>query len=424
MKLAATGFVSEQAGSVASANALLLRELLLRGHEIHFFSKVSFVDPRPAVGNLPGFRFFNVTNVGPDKLRRRLQKVPIAALFAESIDTFTYNKLLSREITRVHATEKYDLSFWLGDYARGRTPGLPTVSFVQGLPGTDARSLFRQGAEVKRVAGVATALKWQALARIRLSRAGLPPFEDTDHFIVGSSQSKRTLHSLYGIPEERISSLPYPIDLELFNLTSNEPSADTVDARSGGSGGDAARPVLRVCWLGRIVPRKRLDLFLEGSELVIRQGIDLRLTIVGGVGFIPGYDKMIGAFPFPDRLTWQKAISRQEVPSLLRAHDILVQPSDEENFGSSVAEAQACGVPVIVGATNGNADYLCARDIHLSDDRPETLASALREMAQRKADGRWGDPCTSRACAEQYFSLEKVTTRLLDLLESLKHALR
>ena len=39
---AVTGFVSEQAGSVASANALLLRELLLRGHEVHFFSKASY----------------------------------------------------------------------------------------------------------------------------------------------------------------------------------------------------------------------------------------------------------------------------------------------------------------------------------------------------------------------------------------------
>ena len=235
LKLAVTGFVSEQAGSVASANALLLRELLLRGHEIHFFSKASFVDPRPAVGNLPGFRFFNVTNAGPDQLRRRTQNVPIAGFLAGCLDAFTYNKLLFSELTQVNAIEKYDLCFWMGDYARGRTPGLPAVSFVQGAPGTDARSLFRQSSEVKRVAGLATALKWQALARIRLSRAGLPPFENTDHFIVGSSQSKRTLHSLYRIPEERISSLPYPIDLKLFNLTSHESSADTVDARSRGA---------------------------------------------------------------------------------------------------------------------------------------------------------------------------------------------
>jgi glycosyltransferase involved in cell wall biosynthesis len=417
MKLAVTGFVSDQVGSVASANALLLRELVLRGHEVHFFSKASFVDPRPAIGAGPGFRFCDVTNVGPDQFRRRVEKIPFVGLPAGLFDAWTYNRLLVREISRMHASEKYDLCFWMGDYARSRTPGLSTVCFVQGAPGTDARSVLTQSSEVKRLAGQATALKWEILARIRLSRVGLPPLRNVDHFVVGSSQSKRTLHSIYGIPNQRISTLPYPIDLELFNIKARGGRMDSPREGSARLNGDA-HPSLSICWLGRIVPRKRLDLFLRGSELAIREGIDLRLTIVGGVGFVPGYEKMIEAFPFHDRLTWKRAISRQEVPSLLNVHDVLVQPSDEEDFGSSVAEAQACGLPVIVGRTNGNADYLCPRDIHLTDDRPETLVAALREMSSRKSEGRWGDPIISRRCAEQFFSLDRVTTCLIDILAS------
>ena len=174
--------------------------------------------------------------------------------------------------------------------------------------------------------------------------------------------------------------------------------------------------------LGRIIPRKRLDLLLDGAVRAIGNGVDLQLTIVGGIGFVPGYEKLIDAFPHPERLRWIKSVPRQEVPALMRAHDVLAQPSDEENFGSSVAEAQACGLPVIVGRTNGNADYLCLRDIHLTDDRPETMAIALREMAQRKIVGEWGDPGVSRRCAEQYFSLDKVTTQLLDVLQSVELA--
>ena len=95
-----------------------------------------------------------------------------------------------------------------------------------------------------------------------------------------------------------------------------------------------------------------------------------------------------------------------------------IQPSDEENFGSSVAEAQACGLPVIVGRTNGNADYLCSRDIHLKDDRPETLAEALSLLNARKTQGQWGDPVTSRQCAERYFSLDGVSKSLIEILEA------
>ena len=80
------------------------------------------------------------------------------------------------------------------------------------------------------------------------------------------------------------------IDLELFNLAAHESSADIGDVRSPESTNDPVHPhPAWQLWLGRIVPRKRLDLFLAGSELAIRQGVDLRLTIVGGVGFIPGY---------------------------------------------------------------------------------------------------------------------------------------
>jgi glycosyltransferase involved in cell wall biosynthesis len=103
---------------------------------------------------------------------------------------------------------------------------------------------------------------------------------------------------------------------------------------------------------------------------------------------------------------------------VLSQHDVLAQPSEEENFGSSVAEAQACGLPVIVGHTNGNADYLSVRDIHLADDRPETFAEALAEIARRKLAAQLGEQEVSRQAAEQSFHIEGVTRALIQILES------
>ena len=397
MKIAVSGYVSAQEGSVASANALLLRSLLNEGHQVDFFSKPSFVDPRPCVGEHANFRFVTTDNVGPDRFRARVQKVPLLGFLASRVDCATYERLLLQKMRQEHTSRRYDLCLWLGDYAPGRVQDLPMVSFAQGPPGTDARSIPSRFAEIKRLAGLRKALQWLLLARLRLSYIGLPVLKHSDHIIVGSQQSKKTLADLYCIHEEKVSALPYPIDLNMFRPAEEIP---------------VSNPELRVLWLGRIIPRKRLDLFLSGIELAIRQGLRVKATIVGGLGFVPGYEKLVEAFPFPDRLSWIKSMPRTQVPALLRQHDVLAQPSDEENFGSSVAEAQACGLPVIVGRTNGNADYLSPRDIHLADDRPQSFASALARLAT----ARQQDISASRTLAEDHFDISRVTTRLTHIL--------
>ena len=405
LRLACTGFVSLEGGSVAVANGLLLQSLVEAGHEIDFFSKPAFVDPRPVVGERAGFRFVPVVNHWSDGLRSKVGSFPLFGVIAEMNDAACYNRQIVSSICDENLRRNYDLVLWMGDYAHGGVPGVPTVSFAQGPPGTDARSLIARGAEIRQLAGWVEAAKWRVLARIRLSTFGLPSIRHSDHLIVGSQQSRRTLGSLYGVAQSKISTLPYPIDLDLFKAESGKRKAQTGDQ------------TLRVLWLGRIVPRKRLDLFLGGAALAIQQGIDVRLSIVGGTGFVRGYERLIESFPFPERLEWTREIARSEVPGLLRRHDVLAQSSDEENFGSSVAEAQACGLPVIVGRTNGNADYLCPRDIHLCDERTETFAAALTEMAARKKYGRWGEAAESRNLAEEKFGVKGVAAQLTEILQ-------
>jgi glycosyltransferase involved in cell wall biosynthesis len=404
MRIACTGFVSQQVGSAPAANALLLTGLLDRGMTIDFFSKPSFVDPRPIVDDRHGFRFVPVINHITDALRRKAQKVALIGPVAVRNDAGCYNRLLVNRIRQEHRQRRYDLCLWMGDYAHGSVPGLPTVSFAQGPPGTDARSVLNRRDEIGRLVGNYQTLKWITLARFRLSSMGLPPFQHTDHFIVGSQQACNTLCRLYAINSLRVSVVPYPIDLSRFH-----PVRSATDLERGN---------LRILWLGRIIPRKRLDLLLQGATHAIERGVDLRLTVVGPIGFVSGYDRLIKSFRFPDRLEWVQSIPRVEVPALMRRHDLLAQPSDEENFGSSVAEAQACGLPVIVGFTNGNADYLSSRDIHLKDDRSETFAVALAEMWRRKCANQLGEAMESRRVAEEHFHVDRVVDRLIRVLES------
>lgn len=391
---------------MAGANGLLLKALLERGCRIDFFSKSGFVDPRPIVGEHEYFRFHDTANDFADKLRRKVEAVPVIGMLACRWDSATYNRALLGAVAEACSRRPFDLFLWLGDYARGRVHGLPNVAFAQGPPGTDARSILRHFGQIEKLSGRLSAWKWWCMARMRLSPFGLPPFRFSDHLIVGSRQSKTTLVEKFGMKNSRISTLPYPVDLRAF-----QPGTEVMSAGA-----------LRCLWLGRIIPRKRLDLFLSAAELAISKGLDIRLTIAGDIRLVPGYGQLIAGFRYPDRLEWRKQVPRDEVPELIRRHDVLVQPSEEEDFGSSVAEAQACGIPVIVGPTNGNRDFLSPRDIVLREGAAADLCDALVAISARAE--RPDATAVSRRAAEEYFRIDRVADQMLKILESQKHSCR
>ncbi|MEM9753033.1 MAG: glycosyltransferase [Planctomycetota bacterium] len=170
---------------------------------------------------------------------------------------------------------------------------------------------------------------------------------------------------------------------------------------------------LRVLWLGRIVPRKRLDLLLDGALRALQRGVDLRLDIIGGVGFAQGLASLIGRFPRPDVLQHVENVPHARVGAVLAQADVLAQPSEEEDFGSSVAEAMACGTPALLGPTNGMRDYACPKSIVLERGSPDAVADALTELAHRKKAGTLRNATVSRCWAERWFDPKGIATRFL-----------
>jgi glycosyltransferase involved in cell wall biosynthesis len=62
---------------------------------------------------------------------------------------------------------------------------------------------------------------------------------------------------------------------------------------------------------------------------------------------------------------------------ILRSAHVLVQTSQNENFGTAVAEALSTGLPVVLGATNGTADYIDAHSQLFLDHEPSAVARAM-----------------------------------------------
>ncbi|MHB8812920.1 MAG: glycosyltransferase family 4 protein [Steroidobacteraceae bacterium] len=185
------------------------------------------------------------------------------------------------------------------------------------------------------------------------------------------------------------------------------------------------RPI-RLLYVGRIAPDKGIHLLMEAFDQLVGGGVSLELTLIGKPGLLP-YDLLsrllgddaqalaaVGEFYGRSLRAWlakeilghrrsygdalrarlSRAAAAQvrflgTVPksALIRAYrtaDLLVLPSIwQESYGLPVAEAMACGVPVLATASGGVPelveDGVTGRLVPRLD--PQALARALREMS-------------------------------------------
>lgn len=402
MRIACYALVEQHAGSVASANYLILEELLRRGHQVDLFAKADFVRQPEGLAHQPHFHYEGVLLEQLRKWRDRLQPMLRGGL-ERIVEDWIYRKHLEAIAWRVaerHRRKPYDVLLFLGVGAQFGVEGLSTVAWLQGPPQTEWQAIHRLRHRLIELSGQMLYWKLWAFYRHR-QQVARRELARCQAVICGSEWSRQHLIA-FGIPAERVFALPYPFDLELFRPAPNVPPRHP-----------GRRTFL---WLGRIDPRKRLDLMLEAFALLLEKRRDVHLEIIGRFTYAPGYRRLIEDFPLPEHLTYAPYVPRTEVPDLLRSVDVVVQPSEDENFGSTVAEALCCGKPVVIGPTNGTAEYCGAAAFRFNSYTPEALCEALLQALEALEASPTAIATVARQTAEQQFDVRRVVGRLEKVL--------
>jgi glycosyltransferase involved in cell wall biosynthesis len=229
-----------------------------------------------------------------------------------------------------------------------------------------------------------------------LARAALAA---TDIFVCGSTWARDEWRR-FGADAAALRTLAYPIDLDAFAET------PPVGAR---------RDCVTFLWLGRAVPRKRLDLFLAGFELLVRRRPEARARLVGNLMNDPFATRLLEPYENHPAISIEGAVEHARVKQLFTEVDVVVQPSQNENFGFSVAEALAAGRAVVLGPTNGTRDYTGEGGFEFADYRPELVADAMeRAFAAVRAEGP-NLSIRARASAREHFDIERITPAFAEL---------
>jgi D-inositol-3-phosphate glycosyltransferase len=177
-----------------------------------------------------------------------------------------------------------------------------------------------------------------------------------------------------GIDTGKVSIAPCGVDLGLF--TTAAPAAPRTRSH-------------RILSVGRLVPRKGVDLVIRALPLLAAAGYpDVELLIVGG-GADPGVLHSdpevrrlmalaagLGVLP---QVTFRGQVPRADMPGIFRSADAVVCTPWYEPFGIVPLEAMACGVPVVAAAVGGLRDTVVdhGTGIHVPPRDPEAIASAL-----------------------------------------------
>jgi glycosyltransferase involved in cell wall biosynthesis len=203
--------------------------------------------------------------------------------------------------------------------------------------------------------------------------------------------------------------------------TNRPPAADAADLRAAFH---AAHPALRerrlLLFLGRIHPKKGCDLLLKAFAALCEFDTSMHLVMAGpdNSEWTPALKALVAELGIAQRVTWTGMLQGDEKWGAFYASEAFVLPSHQENFGIAVAEALACGLPVLISDKVNIWREVEADGAGFA--APDSVEGTLANLT------RWLqlDPAAATAmrtqalhCFEQHFTVEAMSADLLRVLQ-------
>ncbi|HTT14433.1 MAG TPA: glycosyltransferase family 4 protein [Thermoplasmata archaeon] len=365
-------FFYPHAGGVESHVRSLAREFAREGHEVTVVT--ARYDPSlPAETSMEGYRIvrarslgvlFNTPlDIGSGRLARDLPADVVHLHYPPPITSYVVTRALRKRAVPVALTYHCDL-------------------FLPGLTGRLLAGLYE--------------------------RVFLPGTLHRVNAVVVHTKS-------YGITsavlrQRALSVIPSVVDLDRFR-----PGLDASTVRT-----DLRLEGKRIlAFTGRLVPHKGVDVILEALRLLPE---DVVLVVIGRGPMLPSLVGQARRLRLGDRVRFCPNVSDDDLPRYLALADVFVFPSQNrlEGFGLAVAEAMACGLPVVTADMPGvrevidpGKEGLLAEPLLASDlaqkirtllDDPAT-ARRMGAAGRRRAEARYGVPTVAGQLLSLYAGL-------------------
>ncbi len=223
--------------------------------------------------------------------------------------------------------------------------------------------------------------------------------------------------SFYRYPRSRIIVAPNPLDTEMFSPGQDDGAGQASVGRdpSTGQATGGETKNLSVLYVGRLDPYKGLTTFARAARAILTAFPGATIDIVGGESAAVDVFAHVPA-SLRERVVLHGRVARSDLPRYYRRAAVCVVPSRWEPWGYTVAEAMACGRPVVGSRVGGIAESVLdgVTGVLIPPDDPAALADAVNSLladpARRDAMG-----LAARERAVKQFDRSVITARMLDL---------
>jgi len=211
--------------------------------------------------------------------------------------------------------------------------------------------------------------------------------------MVGDCDTIRRLAISYGMPDERIVTFPWGVDIHHFNVKTFE---------------SASLPTFSLLSTRGFEPIYGIDVIARAFVIAARQQPNLRLTMIGDGSQMASIRQIFLVGAVYDRVHFVGQVPYDDLPSYYRKADVYLSASHSDGSSISLLEAFACGTPAIVSDIPGNREWVTPGEngwLFPDGDAGALSAAMLNAYAQRQSLPSMGR--NSRWLAEQRADWEK-----------------
>jgi len=203
----------------------------------------------------------------------------------------------------------------------------------------------------------------------------------SDRLIAISPAVKKDLVQLGIAPEQKIAIVPLGLDLTAFIRSSVAKGSFRSEL-----GISSAVPLIGI--VGRIVPIKNHELFIDAANLILRSRPDARFVVVGDGPHRPAIVQYANEKQLKYHITftsWRRDLERI-YPDL----DVLIVSSINEGTPVSAIEAMAAGCPVVATRVGGVPDVIEDNNtgVLVEPGNAATLANAVLNLVANPSRAR------------------------------------